>query len=281
MQTRCVWNKKTSIIMIIGIVAAVCFGLLTAGLLAPAHAAGRSFENEQPVLVTTYCRSTYQKIAMEWEPVPGAESYEIYRSSALRGTYTEFATTKETAYKEEAGGDYYYKVRAVKGDQKSRWSMTVRIFGAGGYVSDMFYDDNGFTHFKVRVINRTDKDLYFYGQGLYNPAQAELYSVAKYDVRTKEEKGYPYPIRASLCSPMYKAVCVPAGSEDPEVEAKETELEVMVPRKLPRIGESGLLDETTGYKLSLTFYPEMEWPGFKLTVRNEPRPSKVHCILGN
>ena len=59
----------------------------------------------------------------------GASGYEIYRASSVNGKYKKIAEAGKkyqyTDKKVKAGRTYYYKVRAVSGDKKSK----MRIFG--------------------------------------------------------------------------------------------------------------------------------------------------------
>ena len=72
---------------------------------------------------------TSKSIKLSWKKVKGASGYEIYRASSVNGKYKKIAEAGKkyqyTDKKVKAGRTYYYKVRAVSGDKKSK----MRIFG--------------------------------------------------------------------------------------------------------------------------------------------------------
>ena len=56
------------------------------------------------------------KTVISWNKVSGAKSYEVWRATAVDGTYTKVATVQTTAYtdaKAAVGVEYYYKVKAI------------------------------------------------------------------------------------------------------------------------------------------------------------------------
>ncbi|MBY0145064.1 fibronectin type III domain-containing protein [Neobacillus niacini] len=62
----------------------------------------------------------YTKIKVSWYSVPGANGYEVYRSTASTGTYSKIATVTSgstltyTNSSVSTGTNYYYKVRAYR-----------------------------------------------------------------------------------------------------------------------------------------------------------------------
>jgi fibronectin type 3 domain-containing protein len=62
----------------------------------------------------------YNKIKVSWYSVPGANGYEVYRSTASTGTYSKIATLTSgstltyTNSSVSTGTTYYYKVRAYR-----------------------------------------------------------------------------------------------------------------------------------------------------------------------
>lgn len=65
------------------------------------------------------------KVVISWKAVPGAEKYEIYRATSKSGEYKKLSTTTKTTLTNTsttAGKTYYYKVRAVAGDSKGKFS---------------------------------------------------------------------------------------------------------------------------------------------------------------
>ncbi len=65
---------------------------------------------------------------LKWDAVDGAESYEVYRSTAENGKYVKVYTTTGTTYTHisaEFGITYYYKVKAIDAEGKSVFSQVV------------------------------------------------------------------------------------------------------------------------------------------------------------
>ena len=62
---------------------------------------------------------------LTWNKVDGAAKYEVYRKVGKNGSYQKFYTTSGTRMTNssaEPGTTYYYKVRAIAGDTKSKFS---------------------------------------------------------------------------------------------------------------------------------------------------------------
>ncbi|MGN1413861.1 MAG: DNA/RNA non-specific endonuclease [Anaerovoracaceae bacterium] len=69
--------------------------------------------------------SGYEGLKITWTKVSGAKSYEIYRASSKSGTYKKTAAVQSTGYTDKTTAQnrtYYYKVRAVSGKSKGRFS---------------------------------------------------------------------------------------------------------------------------------------------------------------
>lgn len=67
------------------------------------------------------------EIQLEWNPVEGAMSYKVYRSSASGGTYTHIGSSDSTTYTDSnlhQNTAYYYRVSAVINDIESRQATT-------------------------------------------------------------------------------------------------------------------------------------------------------------
>ena len=67
----------------------------------------------------------YRKIKLSWRPVDEAKNYEIYRSEAKTTGYKKVWTTTKLTYtnkKRIAGKKYFYKVRAINGKRKGKFS---------------------------------------------------------------------------------------------------------------------------------------------------------------
>jgi len=71
------------------------------------------------------------KIKVSWAAVPGADRYEVYRSTSKNGTYIKMFTTTGTSYTNtsaKAGTLYYYKAKAVwdkDGDYNSKYGNVI------------------------------------------------------------------------------------------------------------------------------------------------------------
>lgn len=72
------------------------------------------------------------KIKLSWAKVEGASKYEVYRSTALDGTYTKLGSTTGTSYTNtsaKAGTKYYYKIKAICAKTTSGNSAYSEIVG--------------------------------------------------------------------------------------------------------------------------------------------------------
>ena len=82
---------------------------------APSAIVGRTCDLPRPVVTASNVAKS-GKVTLSWEPVEGAVSYKIYRSTSKDGTYSLMKTATGTAYTNTnavAGTKYYYKVVAV------------------------------------------------------------------------------------------------------------------------------------------------------------------------
>lgn len=69
--------------------------------------------------------SGYEAVKVSWAKVSGAKKYEIYRASSKSGEYKKIATTEKLSYSDKKinqNKTYYYKVRAVSGNKKGKFS---------------------------------------------------------------------------------------------------------------------------------------------------------------
>lgn len=71
------------------------------------------------------------KAALKWKKVNGASGYQIYRSTAVNGTYKKVATVKKTSWQDNGrkkGKTYYYKIRAkAKGTGGTTYGSKSRV----------------------------------------------------------------------------------------------------------------------------------------------------------
>jgi fibronectin type 3 domain-containing protein len=68
------------------------------------------------------------KPTMKWTAIPGADHYEVYRSTSLNGGYVKVFTTKGTSYTHtsaQTGKIYYYKLKVCLTDGTSKTSDAI------------------------------------------------------------------------------------------------------------------------------------------------------------
>lgn len=81
-------------------------------------------------------------VSISWNGVSGATKYEVYRAYSFDGTYSLVATMSGTSYNPSglsSGREYYYKVRAVAGNTKGKFSGRLSSYTKGssrkGYIT--------------------------------------------------------------------------------------------------------------------------------------------------
>lgn len=80
-----------------------------------------------PKGMTVYAIST-GKITVKWKKAKGAKKYYIYRSKSKKKNFKRIAIVKNTKYtssKLKKNTRYYFKVKAVSGKKRSKYSTTV------------------------------------------------------------------------------------------------------------------------------------------------------------
>lgn len=147
--------------------------IICVSIPVPAQAA--SIKNKKPTISkdSAYLNT---KIYLKWSKVKGAKKYEIQRAqinanTGKAGKWTKWKTTKKTSIKVTGSGDYKYRVRAVSGKTKSKWSASKRIFGARAYITKILYTppeylfgvrlSSGYLTFRVLVDNKTKSPMGF------------------------------------------------------------------------------------------------------------------------
>ena len=85
-----------------------------------------------PAVTVTTSASTGKPV-IKWKAVEDATGYEVYRCNTKSGTYTKLITTgadklSVTHTGAVAGNDYFYKVRAVRGEFKSAYSAAKGVW---------------------------------------------------------------------------------------------------------------------------------------------------------
>lgn len=69
--------------------------------------------------------SGYESIKVSWKKVSGAKKYEVYRASSKSGEYKKIASIEKLTYSDKKisqNKTYYYKVRAVSGSTRGKYS---------------------------------------------------------------------------------------------------------------------------------------------------------------
>lgn len=245
------------------------------------------FARSRPELLLSKCRTTGKGVRLQWREVPGATGYQVVRAESIDGEYALFAETAEPVLKTADEGEGYYKVRALQGETSSRWSLTLQTCSVSGYVEKMYYGKKGFTHFRLKVTNRTDRPVWLLGPGLYDAATDPQYYLEKYDSQTYERQGAPYPMTAALRAKTGQRIQIPARAEDQAID-------IYLPQRLAWLGESGLhalpaedadrvnvTDRSYGYRICVTFYPEGDGPAFVLNATEEASASRTPARIAH
>ncbi|WP_105973003.1 PA14 domain-containing protein [Streptomyces geranii] len=73
--------------------------------------------------------STYEGLRLDWNGVPGAASYRVYRAASENGTYTRVGSTDKLLYLDASAADrvtYYYRVTSLDpaGNESARSTAT-------------------------------------------------------------------------------------------------------------------------------------------------------------
>lgn len=77
------------------------------------------------VTVTAAKSTDYNTVKITWKKASGAKKYEVYRATSKNGIYKKQITTSKLSYTNSnltTGKKYYYKVRAVNGKKKGKFS---------------------------------------------------------------------------------------------------------------------------------------------------------------
>ncbi|MDO5155796.1 MAG: GDSL-type esterase/lipase family protein [Eubacteriales bacterium] len=105
MKRKCIW-----LLMLVTLV------LSTSSISEAATKLGK------PMLVNVLATEK-SEIKLMWMPAQGAQKYKVYRATSKKGKYKLITTTKKTKYVDKKGTPlktYYYKVRAMKKDSKTK-----------------------------------------------------------------------------------------------------------------------------------------------------------------
>ena len=250
---------------------------MTEEIWATQHVSSQAFQNSRTRMKPKKCMFAYNKLVLQWEPVRGAEEYQVWRSDRLKGEYKEFAVTDKTKLKEKSDGEFYYKVRAVNGKNHSQWSVPVHIYSQNGYIKKMYYDDRGCTHFRIHMRSYSDQSAFLLGPGMYNSTQASRYRVFKYErlttvvdgeeKETREDVLYPYPLEAYPDLDMYQSLEISSDKDG-------TELDISLPWRLSYYGDEGLQNEEYGYRIEVAVFSEQRDHPFVLSLTGDEKESE-------
>ena len=166
--------------------------LLVTGVLAPVSAHAASFTKSKPKITA---KSAYlnDSVYLEWTKVKGAKKYEIQRAKVSKkgktGKWKKWKTVKKNYIKKAASGDYRYRVRAIKGKKKSKWSAAKRAFGASARITKLYFDpaeilfgvklSSESLEIEVLVNNKTSAPMGFVDSGSRFGEQCRVYAINK------------------------------------------------------------------------------------------------------
>ena len=131
--------------------------------VVPAQAASISGKKPKINALSNYSNG---KVYLTYSKISGATGYEIYRSKTKNGSYSKFATSKSTTLAKSATGNYFYKVRAVKGKTKSKFSNPVEIFAANCNITNVTFDNINYLQARIMIRNKSQKAMNFLATNL-------------------------------------------------------------------------------------------------------------------
>jgi len=156
------------------------------------------------VTLSSVASSDYNAIKISWKKSTNAKKYEVYRATSKTGKYSKVVTTKYRTYTNKSlttGKTYYYKVRAVNGSKKGKFSSvkaatpSLKSVGAfkveqGSYTSaaltwNKVNGANGYQLFRAStkegsyVRIKTTSDLSYTNKSL-KPGKTYYYKVRAY-----------------------------------------------------------------------------------------------------
>ena len=142
-----------------------CFAFLTG------TAGAKSITKAKPKISKSSAYK-YNKIALKWTKIKGAKKYQIERArinpkKGKIGKWKKWKTVKKNILKKKASGDFKYRVRAVKGNKKSKWSKARRVFAAYAKITKKKYEPLRWyvfgetLEFKVSITNKTKSPMGF------------------------------------------------------------------------------------------------------------------------
>lgn len=250
--------------MVVGAIALLSLLMILAIYVAASETVNAaSITKQKPKYNTLRCGYFYDTVKLQWKKVKGAKKYIVYRSKSANGKYKKFKATKSLKIAKKASGDYYYKVRAIRGKKKSKFSDAKRIFAANATILGIDEEKSGFleTYYKVLINNKTNTPMIF----RYGSSEAAGHKVRIADL--KDPNGKPVStIGARVDVAAGNARLVPAKS-------KRT-LDIFVWTYAAfDLGETGLRDDT--YVLMLTTSFKANGQTLALAYTNKAKESGI------
>ena len=150
--------------------------------LKPASVQAAKLKTSAKPKFTNASAYMYNKVCLKWGKVTGAKKYVIYRAkinpgSGKNGSWKKWAETTKTSIKKKATGDYKYRVRAISGSIKSKYSNPIRIFAANAKITDIGFD-GAHINFRLLIGNKTKSDMGFVkNEAASNYSQYTIYAV--------------------------------------------------------------------------------------------------------
>lgn len=126
----------------------------------------------------------YDKVYLKWGKITGAKKYVIFRAKVNPntggiGAWKKWAETTNTSIKKKATGDFKYRVRAVSGSTKSKYSKAIRIFAASAKITDIGFDGSHI-NFRILINNKTKSEMGFVlNEAARNYVQYTIYALNK------------------------------------------------------------------------------------------------------
>ncbi len=146
-------HRFTRVLAVFLIMTLIC------GMASEAFAA--SFTSKKPTIDTETSCYMNGKLILKWSKVSGATKYEVYRSKNKSGSYKKFATVTKNNLSKKTTGEYYYKVRGIKGSKKSKFSDPVHVFAANSKISKINFSNVGGLQVRILVTNKSERNMNF------------------------------------------------------------------------------------------------------------------------
>ena len=124
-------RKWLSLFIVMTFICTVAFSFSS-----PASAFKANVKPAAAKMVISQCKYQKGKMNLKWKKAKNAKKYEVYYSSKYKGKYKKITSTKKLAVSKKLRGDYYFKVRALNGRKKGKWSKPVHLYSATGKIDD-------------------------------------------------------------------------------------------------------------------------------------------------